>query len=223
MPAVIINKPYKPVIPDNHKICSIHSDYGRYMSEAVEELAGLGCRSVLLVIDPERTDSNRCIHTEFCRLSERYSADGISFSSIPNSMDVEKTRAQISNAFNSGNRWDGVIANGGWLARLYIEEAMKAGSVPGRDFHIIFDDVLDLYDPTGLARCAFIQQPELCGAEAWGVMTDILSGRNKSAELVFPYLRVETKGSESLASTFQKTIFWPGLMPFDKARNTEKN
>lgn len=197
MPAVIINKTYKSITPNNYRICSIHSDYGRYIREALEMLARLGCKSILLIIDPERTEANRYIYDEYCKLAVKYSSDCISCSSIPNSMDVEKARAQIRNALKRGNRRDGVIANGAWVARLYMEEASKMGCKPGKDFHVIFDDVPDAYNPTGFERCAFIQQPELCGEEAWKVMKDILTGQNKITELVFPYLQIEINPSKS--------------------------
>ncbi|OGV47895.1 MAG: hypothetical protein A2017_02280 [Lentisphaerae bacterium GWF2_44_16] len=195
MPAVIINKTYKSMTPDNRRICSIHSDYGRYMKEAIEMLIGLACKSILLIIDPERTEPNRYIYAEYCKLSERYASKGISFNSIPNSMNTEKARAQIKNVLKNGNRWDGIIANGAWVAGLYIEEALKTGSKPGRDFHIVFDDVPDAYKSTGFERCGFIQQPELCGAEAWRVMKDILAGHNKVTELAFPYLQTKISSS----------------------------
>lgn len=192
LPAVVINKIYKSANPENHKIACIHSDYSLYMEKAVKELAGLGAKSILCIIEPARTESNGLIFKAFWREAGRYSAKGISFSNIANPMDRNKFREQIRNALQSGNKWDGIIANGAWVAGIYIEEAAKLGYVPGRDFNIVFDDVPDAYDSTGREYSSYLQQPDLIGAKAWEIMKNILASKNRQKELIIPYKHLKS-------------------------------
>lgn len=192
LPAVVINKVYSSPDPENYRISCIHSDYYLYVKNAIEELVALGAKSLLFIIDPARTESNALLFNAFWAEAARYSANGVSFSNIANPMDPTKFREQIRNAFQSGNRWDGIITNGAWVSVIYIEEAAKSDCIPGRDFNIVFDDVPEAFDSTGQEYSSYLQQPDLMGASAWEIMKNTIASQNTQRELVIPYKHIKS-------------------------------
>jgi DNA-binding LacI/PurR family transcriptional regulator len=157
-------------------------------ADAVAELAARGCCTALLVIDPYACDANAQMTAGFHdAVAARAGAGMVGATLSPSGADFA---VQMRNAFAAGQRWDGILVDGVWLAEIVLEEAERAGLRPGTDFHLITTDVIEgATTRRRLETSAYTHQPDRVGAEAWRLLQALMQGEPCEQAVLVPYQR----------------------------------
>lgn len=171
IPAVVVNKAF-PVARWPRAGC-VHADHRKMMADAVAELAGLGCRTLLLADDSRACDANAQMADGFTEAVAAQAPRGLVGSVL--TPDSTHFAVQLRNAFAAGQCWDGIITDGVGLAEVVLAEAENAGLTPGRDFYLVSTDIVE--GQTTQSRresSAYTHQPDLVGAEAWRLLMALI-------------------------------------------------
>ncbi|HOF86931.1 MAG TPA: LacI family DNA-binding transcriptional regulator [Armatimonadota bacterium] len=187
IPTVVVNRGV-PVEGWPRAGC-VHADHDGMMRQAVEELAALGCKSLLLVDDFRACDANARMADGFSTAVAARAARGLVGSTL--APDGSRFALQMRNAFAAGQRWDGIITDGVTYAEVVLEEAERAALRPARDFHLISTDIVEgRTTRQGLEESAYTHQPDLVGAEAWRLLRALIGREVVSERTVrVPYRR----------------------------------
>jgi|GEM_PF-2357773 len=199
IPTVVVNKHFK--VPDDKPAACVGSDHHEMMVQAVEELVEMNCKTLLLVVDIRWVDANAVLYSVFVDVCYRYRDRGV-VGSVINPAHEGQFKTEILNAFQSGQRWDGMIMDRLSDADDLLEAADATGLKANHDFHLISIDTQD----GGATRtrrefCAFNQQPALMGAEAWRTLHAMIDGDLPEEQILkVPYKRYPVGDSSSAAS-----------------------
>ncbi len=187
VPTVVVNKAF--AVARHPAAGCVHSDHWGMVRQAVSELAAQGCKSLLLIDDFRACDANAQMAEAFSAEVAAHAARGlVGTTLVP---DAGHLDAQMRNAFAAGQCWDGIITDGAPEAETVLAEAGRAGLVPGRDFQLVSTDFL----PGRATRnreelCAYTQQPDRVGAEAWRLLRALIRREPVDTRTVLvPYRR----------------------------------
>ncbi len=188
VPTVLVNFAWDPP-PETATGC-VHSNHKGMLKAALNDLIRLGCKSMLLLINPQWINANRIVHETFLRETGARADEGIVGTvMVPNE---ENSAPQIRNALASGQCWDGIITDRHEDAEAFIDEARAAGLVPGDDFHLITTDTKNGRTTTSKSEYrAYTQQPENVGAEAWAVLKRLIEGEPGPRLVRPPYRAID--------------------------------
>jgi len=190
IPTVVVNKE-SPAPADLPVGCVCH-DHRAMMGEAVDTFVGLGCKTMLCVIDPRWVDANAIMSAAFVEFTGRYSTEGV-VGAVMTPAHERDFRLQIRNAFGCGQRWDAIFTDKLDDAEALLEEADVIGLQPGKDFHLITTDTKNGHTTRDQQEhCAFTQRPEQVGQEAWRILKALITGESPGERVVrLPYERTD--------------------------------
>lgn len=201
LPAVVVNKSFP--VDRRPRVGCVHADHAGMMAAAVNELAVLGCKTLLLIDDFRACDANALMAESFTRAVAARAADGLVGSTL--APDPLQMATQLRNLFAAGQRWDGIITDGVAPAEAVLAAADAAGLAAGRDFHLISTDIIDGNATTDRRETsAYTHQPDLVGAEAWRLLQALIGGKPVAERMVLvPYRRYAV--AESMTITTRST------------------
>lgn len=163
------------------------------MQAAVDELVGLRCRTLLLVVDVRWIDANARMYAAYVAAASRHANAGV-VGSVMNPAHEGDFRIAIRNALRSGQRWDGFFLDKLADAEALLDEAEDVGLTAGRDFHLITTDTTDgATTSKRQEQSAYTQQPERLGHEAWQMLRALIRGEEPGALVKVPYHRIAVR------------------------------
>lgn len=181
LPVVVLNKAWD--CSSDRNVGCVQADHWRLMEEAVDELLGVGRRSLALVVDADSIDANRRMLDGFERA---VAARGVKGKVLP--------PAQAAALWDVAPDCDGVISDGLLAAKDVFEAARLRGFMPAREFHLIAASTsavprAELFP----GYTVYCEQPERMGEAAWMVMRNIMKGGDcarDDCDMKVPYLRL---------------------------------
>ena len=183
-------------LPSLPNLACVHSDHAGLLAALLAEFEDLGCRRLLFFHDYRRHDANASLHEHGEQMLSRLTSRGLRGTTlIP---DAVAPREQCRRLFASGWDWDGVFVDGSAMAEMLIEEALRAGVEPGRDFTILVGETSAWRRPTaGPVRAVYCHQPRRIGEAAWALLDALMAGSVTEKDIHIPYRRLpESTGLE---------------------------
>jgi len=173
IPTIMLNQPYDCIQLEN--CANIISDHQKLVNDIMEEFTKRKRKNILSVNDYNFCVPNLCVFDAFQLKSKEFSKDGVKVVNLlPSADNFEK---QISDLFESGQRFDGVYIDGEEFVEAYVRVADKYGMKCGKDYDLHISSV----DPE-ISRVDFdfpltmhIQQGEKMGTQTWETMKKIIN------------------------------------------------
>lgn len=204
VPTVAVNVHYAPGAGE--VAGCVHSDHRRMMQDAIAELVGLGCRSLLAIHDYRSHDANATLHDAFVHETARLAGQGVVGSALIPA--AEGPREQFRSLFRCGQRWDGFFVDGARVAEVLVAEGMAAGVIPGRDYRLVTTETEPGRRTSGAWEHAmYCHQAEEVGRAAWRLLADLIDGKTPCREVQIPYRReaVSSKAGAAEAPPPERT------------------
>lgn len=168
------------------KFChTVRADYAGLMHRVLAALAEAGCREVgLRMVRSPVCAPNDLMYAALDELLPEYRRRGIGFTMLE--APDEELPAELEMHWRSGRRFDGIYEDINRKARCRIAEIMAGHSrMAGRDYVLVQSDTANDH-PAPDRVCLFTQPLVEIGRAAWGLMAQMLEGRD-GKELILPF------------------------------------
>jgi len=186
IPTVVINK-----LVDTEKfpnLACVCPDYDKFVHDLVEDFKDTGCKSILAIHDYIRDDANVNMYNAFNDVLKKHVVSGISGATIV--PDRDNFKAQCTNIFRPGQRWDGIFIDSSSFANTLIEAASECRIEAGKDFILITTNTSkNQFTCKSLEYSFYSQQGQQMGREAWKLLSSILNDDIENKTVLVPYFR----------------------------------
>ncbi|MCK4982554.1 MAG: LacI family DNA-binding transcriptional regulator [Victivallaceae bacterium] len=185
IPTIMLNQPYDCIRLEN--CANIISDHQKLANDIMEEFIKRKRKNILCANDYNFCVPNLCVFDAFQLKSKEFIKDGVKVVHLlPPEENFEK---QISNLFESGQRFDGIYIDGEELVEAYVRIAHKYGMECGKDYDLHISSVKPELSPSvfDFPLTMHIQQGEKMGSRAWETMNKIINKEEFNKQIKIPY------------------------------------
>lgn len=185
IPTIMLNQPYDCAGLEN--CANIISDHENLVNYIMEKFISRKRKNILCINDYNFCVPNFCVFDAFQKKNKEFIKDGVNIVNLlPSEDNFEK---QISNLFDSGQRFDGIYIDGEEFIETYVRVAGKYGMECGKDYDLHVSSVKAELSPGDfdLPLTMHIQQGEKMGAQAWLEIKKIVNKEEFNKQIKIPY------------------------------------
>lgn len=188
IPTIMLNQPYDCGQWEN--CANIISDHEKLVDDIMESFCRRKRKNILSINDYNFCIPNFRVFDAFQKKAEEFIKDGVNMVHLlPTKKDFEK---QLSNLFESGQRFDAVYMDGEEFIEPYLRLARKYAMECGKDYDLHVSSVDPKISPADIAvpLTLHVQQGEKMGAAAWKSMKNIINKKEFDKQTKIAYSHI---------------------------------